>query len=201
MEDDGMNLQLYYRNLLRNTRVRLTNGMGRFNISHMNSMIKLARTDEDAKLLLEAYYNLLGNFTKLNNTVTDRMVVKYLNAGGDPAKMLELFEHHTFLMYFPHYNATTRLLEAVQDDPEKLQQLLKLLKSRVFIKIDASFVGKALEAAKDNAEATAAILQLAALRTNLLKLNPEYVLKAVSNGLLEYNEQTQELFESAHKLL
>lgn len=83
-----MNLQLFYRNLLRNTRVRLTNGMGRFDVSHMNSMIKLTRSSEDAKLLLEAYYNLLGNFTKLNNTTTDRMILRYLNVGGDPTSIL-----------------------------------------------------------------------------------------------------------------
>lgn len=190
-----MTLELFYRNLLRNTRVRLTSGMGRFDVSHMNSMTKLTRTPEDAKLLLEAYYNLLGNFTLLNNTATDRVISKYLDVGGDAANILELYEHHTFLSYFPHYQVTNQLLQAVKDDAEKLEQLLKLLRSRIFIKLDDQFVVNALEVAKESPELTTSVLQLAAQRGGILQKHPEFIAKAVANGLLAYTEETKQLFE------
>jgi len=84
----------------------------------------------------------------LNNSTTDRMIIRYLSVGGDPTSILELYENHTFLMYFPHYQVTSHLLEAVKADGEKLQQLFKLLRSRVFLKFDAEFIAKALEVGK-----------------------------------------------------
>jgi hypothetical protein len=90
-ESEEMNLQLFYRNLLRNTRVRLTNGMASFDVSHMYSMIKLTRSVEDAPLLLEAYYNLHGNYTKFPNSTIDRVILKYLEVGGLPGSIVELY--------------------------------------------------------------------------------------------------------------
>lgn len=91
-------------------------------------------------------------------------------------------------MYFPQYNVTARLLEAVKDSPEQLEQLFKMLRSRVFIKLDAAFVAAALDIAKDSAELTTSVLQLAARKGDLLQKNPQYVLKAAASNLLPYND-------------
>jgi hypothetical protein len=71
----------------------------------------MSTTEEHAKVMYEAYYNYMGHFTLIPNKVVDSLVIKSIMIGNQVEKVLEIFSHHNYLTYFPHYDATMKFIK------------------------------------------------------------------------------------------
>lgn len=60
--------------------------------------------------MYEAYYNYMGHFTLIPNKVVDSLVLRSILIGNQVDKVLEIFSHHNYLAYFPHYDATMKFI-------------------------------------------------------------------------------------------
>jgi len=63
----------------------------------------MSSTEEHAKIMFEAYFNYMGHFMLIPNKIVDSLVVKAIHIGNQVDKVLEIFSHHNYLAYFPHY--------------------------------------------------------------------------------------------------
>ena len=64
-------------------------------------------------------------------------------------KVIEIYENHNYLSYFPHYSITHRLLTLVKSNPEHYHTLMNILINSPLIKFDAEIVGFLLSELKD----------------------------------------------------
>ena len=111
-------------------------------------MAKLAEEPHEADLLLEAYYNLQGHNTKISQKTIDIIVQKCIDINPTPDRVLDLYERHYLLGYFPHYTTTRRLAENVKGDAERLERFVGILNVSPFIKVDGETVKEILEGLK-----------------------------------------------------
>lgn len=143
-EDEDITLAFFYRRLLRNTRVK-PNGNSKFNAFDLHYMARLAEEPHEADLLLEAYYNLLGHNTKITHKTVDLVVQRCIEINPTPDKVLDLYENHHLLRYFPHYSTTEKLVGRVSEDSQKLQRFVKILAQCPFIKLSSSIASAILQ--------------------------------------------------------
>ena len=70
--------------------------------------------------MFEAYFNYLGHFTMIPNKVVDTLVYKALRVGGEEGLVgvMEIFDNHNYLMYFPSYQATAKVFKHLVDHVE-----------------------------------------------------------------------------------
>ena len=88
--------------------------------------------------MFEAYYNYLGHFTQIPNKVVDELVFKAIALGNQVEPILQIFTHHNYLTYFPHYDATNRFLKHLisTGNKENLDKMLRVLIRSPLIKIN-----------------------------------------------------------------
>lgn len=68
-------------------------------------------------MLFEAYYNYLGHFTVISNSTVDKMLLKVLSFPTFPLdSVIELYQNHNYLAYYPSYAVTKQLLTLTQDE-------------------------------------------------------------------------------------
>lgn len=92
-------------------------GRGKFTEHHLLRLIKLTEKVEQEPLLFEAYYNYLGHFTMISSTTVDKMLLKALSFQGcSLPKIIEIFQNHNHLGYFPHYSITKKTLQLAKQD-------------------------------------------------------------------------------------
>lgn len=96
----------FYRNSIRRININ-DKGRGKFTEHHLLRLIKLTERAEQEPLLFEAYYNYLGHFTLISSTTVDKMLLKALSFDTcSLPKIIEVFENHNHLGYFPHFKVT-----------------------------------------------------------------------------------------------
>ena len=101
---------IFYRNAVRRINID-SKGRGKFTESHLLRMIKLTQNVKQTPMLFEAYYNLLGHFTVMSNSTVDKLMLKVLSFEQFPLDaVLETFQNHNYLAYYPGYAVTKRLL-------------------------------------------------------------------------------------------
>ena len=63
--------------------------------------------------MFEGYYNYLGHYTVISSKTVDRMIGKALTFEGEPLDpVLEVFNNHNYLSYFPSYETTLLTINA-----------------------------------------------------------------------------------------
>lgn len=65
--------------------------------------------------MFEAYYNYMGHFTLIPSKLVDSLVLKAIQIGNQTEQVLEIFSHHCYLHYFPHYTATNTFIKALAE--------------------------------------------------------------------------------------
>ena len=55
----------------------------------------------------------MGHFTLIPNKVVDSLVIKAIQIGNQVEKVLEIFSHHNYLAYFPHFDATNKVIKSL----------------------------------------------------------------------------------------
>ena len=105
---------------------------------------------------MDAYYNMIGNKTKLSQKIKDRLVLKGLEI--DSARsVFDLIAYHEMLNYFPHYDTTLAVLEKTIEEETggELFDFIKILGERDLIKLD----GRIMERIKGVPEMEAEVLK------------------------------------------
>lgn len=69
--------------------------------------------------MYEAYYNYMGHFTLIPNKVVDSLIIKSIIIGNQVDKVLEIFSHHNYLAYFPHYDATFKFINHLFENKDQ----------------------------------------------------------------------------------
>jgi hypothetical protein len=116
----------FYRRSLR----RLTENNGTFNHHHMIRFVKLLKTKKDVILAFEAFYNYLGRNVVMPNSTIDTFMIRAMDLlerdlnkeevktevdreatdNRIVEKILEMWNRHEYLHYFPHYDVTQRMI-------------------------------------------------------------------------------------------
>lgn len=100
--------------------------------------------------MFEAYYNYLGHFTVISSTTVDKMLAKSLAFEGSSLdKVIEIYENHNYLSYFPHYQVTHRLITLARSNPEHYHALLNIFINSPLIKFNAEIVNLLFDELKD----------------------------------------------------
>jgi len=107
----------FYRNSVRRININ-DKGRGKFTEHHLVRLIKLTEHLDQTQLLFEAYYNYLGHFTVISNSTVDKMLLKVLTFPNFPlSSVLEVYQNHNYLAYYPGYAVTKQLLVVSESNP------------------------------------------------------------------------------------
>ena len=122
----------YYRTTISKINTRSSSGKGIFHEDILQRLAKKANR-HDIPLLFEAYYNFLGHFTIISNKTMDHFILTIIQlAKKDPLntptttdKLLELFRHHDYLKYYPHYSVTQACTQFIgENSPDQYNKFL-----------------------------------------------------------------------------
>ena len=102
-EDQLSVAENFYRSSIRRININ-DKGRGKFTQHHLIRLTKITQKSDQLPLLFEGYYNYLGHFTVISNKVVDRMLHKALSFQEKPlASIIEIYQNHNYLGYFPSY--------------------------------------------------------------------------------------------------
>ena len=95
------------------------------------------RTKEDFAEAKRAYYYFLNNCNVFSNTVIDRLIKRGVELGC-LEDVLEIFDNHCFLRYYPHYDVTLAATKALRKtgDVEHMLKWSRTLNSNPLIKLN-----------------------------------------------------------------
>ncbi len=118
-------------------------------------MIQTA-TREDIRLIHEAYFNFVGHFTPISNTVVDALVSKTISLASmrrkveedNQERVFQILQNHEYLGYFPHYSVTLKAGQfAIKT--KKFPLFLDILKNKPLIKLNGDTVRGLYNLAKE----------------------------------------------------
>ena len=61
------------------------------------------------KIVVQAYYNFLGNSAVFPNRMIDNMILKGIELSYTP-KLIPIFENHNYLFYYPSSEVLTAMI-------------------------------------------------------------------------------------------
>lgn len=111
----------------------------------MIRLTKLTQKPSQLPLLFEGYYNYLGHLTPISSRTVDRMLSKALSFEGEAHdSVLEVFQNHNYLSYFPSYEVTNALINSTEQDEANLIKLMLVFMHSPLIKFNQQIVDKLL---------------------------------------------------------